>query len=124
MSLQAMLLAMKHIYDSIPDLIESISKIYKDIDKILANPNGQKIVDQLTHYLILSTQIKPKDMEKQISQISETGAKRFISGWEQSMIDREKEIAINLMNLRLTNEQIAFSINLDLRFVKKLRKIS
>ncbi len=122
LSLQAMLLAMKHIYDSIPDLIKSVGKIYKDIDEILSHPNGQQIIDQLTYYLLSATQIKPKEMENQVKQISKTGAKKFISGWDQSIIDKTKEIAVNMINLGLTDKQIIISTNLDIQLVVKLRK--
>ena len=123
-SLQAMMLAMKHIYDNIPDLIESLGEIYKDIDAILSMPNGQQVIDQLTHYLLSATKIKPNEMENQVKQISKTGAIQFQSGLDKWLEDNTKEIAINLINLGLTNEQIAFSTKLDIKIIQNLRKLS
>ncbi len=124
LSLQAAFLAMKHIYDNIPDLITSIGKIYKDIDKILAYSNGQEIIDQLTYYLLSATQIKPKDMEKQVRLISETGVNQFKSGLNKWLEDDRKDIAISLINIGLSDEQIAISTKLDIKIVMKLRRLT
>ncbi|MEA3452092.1 MAG: Rpn family recombination-promoting nuclease/putative transposase [Bacteroidota bacterium] len=123
LSLQAMMLAMKHIYDSIPDLIKSIGKIYKDIDEILSYPNGQQIIDQLTFYLLSATQIKPKDMENQVKQITKTGAVKFQSGLDKWLEDDRKDTAMKMIAFGMTDEQIAFSAKLDIKLVVKLRKI-
>ncbi len=114
LSLQAELLAMKHIYDNHQDLIKSISKIYKDIDKILSYPQGREIVNQISHYLLSATQLKPKEMEKQVRQISETGANQFKSGLDRWLEDDRKDTAIKMIGFGMSNEQITFSTKLDL----------
>ncbi len=63
-------------------------------------------------------------MENQVKQISKTGAIQFQSGLDKWLEDNTKEIAINLINIGLTNEQIAFSTKLDIKIIQNLRKLT